>query len=65
MSEPVQVTVSVELEPDQALALAQFTKRLMFSDIRDCAISDEDAYVMVAAIERLQRSLEDAGFAPR
>lgn len=65
MAEPDQVAVSVELEPEQALALAQFTKRLVFSDIRGRAVDDDEAYVMVAAVERLQRALEDVGFAPR
>lgn len=49
----------------QALALAQFVKRVTWSEIRSCAVDDSEAYEIRDAIEELQRSLAEAGFAPR
>lgn len=63
MSAPVVVTL--ELAPHLALALAQFTKRLCWSEIRTCAVSDSEAYEIVAAVRHVQERLADEGFAPR
>jgi hypothetical protein len=53
------------LTDEQAWALAQFAKRIYFSDIRQHAVDDAEAYVMRDAIVKLQASLADAGYAPR
>ncbi|WP_258866680.1 DUF7706 family protein [Citrobacter koseri] len=34
-------TLSLELDDKEALALAQFVKRLTWSDLRGCAVDDE------------------------
>lgn len=59
------VTVTVELTDAQALALAQFVKRLTFAEARACAIDEAEAYRITDAVGRLQRALGDVGYAPR
>lgn len=60
-------TAQVELELDylHAQALAQLVKRLGWSDIRGCAVDDDEAYLIRAAVGRLQEALANAGYAPR
>lgn len=59
------VTVTTELTDSQAMALAQFVKRLTWSEMRVCAVDDDETWVMKDAIQSLQKSLADAGFSPR
>lgn len=61
------VTIEVELTDAQALALAQLVKRLTWSDLRGCAIDDQEAYTMRDAIDRVRSALADCepGYAPR
>lgn len=60
-----QVDVSMALEPAQALALAQFVKRVGWSEIRGNAVDDDEACAMRDALEILARALAEAGYAPR
>ena len=60
-----QITVLVELEPAQALALAQFVKRVGWAEIRQNAVDDDEAYVMRDALGFLAHALREAGYAPR
>ena len=39
------ITVTVELTDRQALALAQFLKRYTWTDVRQSAVDDEEAYL--------------------
>ncbi|CVE00518.1 hypothetical protein VC585_21140 [Citrobacter freundii] len=59
------VTVTTELTDSQAMALAQFVKRLTWSEMRACAVDDDETWVMKDAIQALQKSLADVGFSPR
>lgn len=59
------VTVTTELTDSQAMALAQFVKRLTWSEMRACAVDDDETWVMKDAIQSLEKSLTDAGFSPR
>ncbi len=59
------ITIEVELNTDQAWALAQFVKRVCFSDYRALAIDQDEAYEMVDAGERVRRALAEKGIAPR
>lgn len=59
------VNVQLKLPDHQALALAQLVKRLTWRDIRECAVDDTEAYVMVDALAQVGRALADQGFAPR
>jgi hypothetical protein len=60
-----QVDVSMALEPAQALALAQFVKRVGWSEIRGNAVDDDEACTMRDALELLAHALAEAGYAPR
>ena len=53
------VTVTTELTDSQAMALAQFVKRLTWSEMRACAVDDDETWVMKDAIQALQKSLAD------
>lgn len=59
------VTVTTELTQSQALALAQFVKRLTWSEIQACAVDEDETYQMRDAVNLLQKSLAEAGFSPR
>lgn len=59
------VTVTTELTDSQAMALAQFVKRLTRSEMRARAVDDDETWVIKDAIQVLQKSLADSGFAPR
>ena len=59
------VTVTTELTDSQAMALAQFVKRLTWSEMWACAVDDDETWVMKDAIQALQKSLADACFSPR
>ncbi|HID9876003.1 DUF7706 family protein [Serratia ureilytica] len=57
------VTVTTELTQSQALA--QFAKRLTWSEIQACAVDEDETYEMRDAVNLLQKSLAEAGFSPR
>ena len=60
-----QIEVWMELEPAQALALAQFVKRVGWSEIRQNAVDDDEAYAMREALGFLAKALGESGYAPR
>ncbi|RAW97495.1 MULTISPECIES: DUF7706 family protein [unclassified Photorhabdus] len=55
----------IQLTHIEALALAQLAKRLNWSEIRACAVDDTEAWVIKAAIGRLQSALACHGYSPR
>jgi hypothetical protein len=60
--------VTVDLPPDEAMALAQLVKRLGYDDAQRLSSrydggAERDA--MLAGVDKLQCALADAGFAPR
>ncbi|WP_395009541.1 hypothetical protein [Undibacterium sp.] len=57
--------MNVELPSDEAEALAEFLKRVGFSDFRSLAKSDEEAYLMQYGAAKIEKSLADAGHSPR
>ena len=59
------VDIAVELNEEQALALAQFVKRVGFAEMRCNAVDDQEAYLIRDAIDRVRIGLSDAGFTPR
>jgi hypothetical protein len=65
MSDTKYVTISVDLDEDQAWAYAQFLKRVCFSDYRSNAASDEETRTMIDAGERIRDALAEKGFTPR
>jgi hypothetical protein len=60
-----EVTFSVTLGCDEALALAQFLKRVGWSQMRENAVHDEEAYLIRYALGEVQEALAGEGYAPR
>jgi hypothetical protein len=58
-------TINVTLPDEQALAFAQFLKRVGLDDYRGLAVDLEEAYEMRAAGEAIREELARAGYAPR
>jgi hypothetical protein len=59
------ITLQVELPDELAWALAQFVKRLGYSDCRQLAVSDDEAWQMIHATEVVRAALASQGYAPR
>jgi hypothetical protein len=60
--------IIVELPPNEAMALAQLVKRLGHDDAERLSSrydGGEERDAMLAGINKLQRALAEAGFAPR
>jgi len=53
------------MNEDQALALAQFLKRVSFSDFKELATSLDQAYLMQEGALKIADALADNGFNPR
>jgi hypothetical protein len=62
--EPV-VDLAFYLTPAEALALAQFLKRVGVDDYRRLAVDRDEAWLMLDAGERVRTALATAGYAPR
>ena len=60
-----RITLQVELPDELAWALAQFVKRLGYSDCRQLAVSDDEARQMIQAAEAVRAALASQGYAPR
>lgn len=54
-----------ELSHQETLALAQLFKRLKWNEMRGCAIDDDEAYAIRAAVGKLQGALARGGYSPR
>ncbi|MFM2287704.1 MAG: hypothetical protein RL684_847 [Pseudomonadota bacterium] len=59
------IFITVELDDERALALAQFVKRVGWQEIRVNAVSDDEAYAMRDAIAAVADGLQARGYAPR
>ena len=59
------VTIQAELSEQQAWALAEFFKRLGYSDVRPLAVDEQEAYDMIYAGEKVRAALAEQGYAPR
>lgn len=57
--------LSVHLTDAQALALAQFLKRIGWSEMRGCAVDTFETYLIRDALDLVQKDLARAGYAPR
>lgn len=64
MSE-TRIRAELELSDAEALALAQFVKRVGWTELRANAVDDAEAQLMRVAVERLRLALAAAGYAPR
>lgn len=59
------VTPTPEMTDSQARALAQFVKRVGWSEMRGCAVDDEEAYLIRAALNTVREALLELGYNPR
>lgn len=59
------LTLDLELTEQEALALAQFVKRIGWQEIRINAVDDDEAYCMRDAIAIVRSALSRQGFSPR
>ena len=57
--------LEVLLRDDEAMAFAEFLKRVGYSNYRSLAASMQEAYEMQAAGEKLREALAQQGIAPR
>jgi hypothetical protein len=58
-------SIEIELTDEQAHALAQYLKRVLFDDFRRRAIDENDTYVMQNGAAEVRKALADAGYDPR
>lgn len=49
----------------ETMALAEFFKRARWSELRGCAIDDDEAYLIRAAVGKVQDALARSGYNPR
>lgn len=59
------VHLDFDLTLAEALALAQFLKRVGVDDYRRLAVDRDEAWLMLDAGERVRAALAAAGYAPR
>lgn len=59
------ITLTVEMNDEQAWQFAQFLKRISWHDYRELSTSDDEARTMIEAGELVRKALAEAGFAPR
>jgi hypothetical protein len=59
------VTFTVTINEELAEALSQFLKRVGFSELRQNASDDVEAYTMRDALDQVRSSLQGAGYDPR
>jgi hypothetical protein len=64
-NQPKTISLTVELSDLEAWNLAQFLKRVGFSEFRGNAQDDDEAYAMRDAAARVAVALSEAGYAPR
>jgi hypothetical protein len=65
MNAAADIRIALDLPDNESQALAQFVKRVTWSAMRECAVDEAECYQIRAAIDKLQRALADAGYAPR
>ena len=59
------MNLTLELTDDQAYALAQFVKRCGWTEWRQNAVDDAEAYLMRDAFDQLATALKDGEYSPR
>ena len=60
-----EVQINVTINDEQALALAQFVKRVRWTEVRQNAVGDDEADLMMDAMNEVAKALAEAGYAPR
>jgi len=57
--------ISISLEKNDALDIAQLFKRITYEGVAECAVDKKETESMLGVIERIQKQLGDQGIAPR
>ena len=57
--------INIEVNDEEAMALAQFVKRIGRSEIRVNSVNEEECYIIRDTIYKIQRALEEEGYSPR
>ena len=57
--------IQFELPGDEAWALAQFVKRVGWTEMRENAENEEETYLIRSALGKLFEALREVGYAPR
>ena len=57
--------LAFELSGAEAWALAQFVKRVGWTEMRENAESEDETYLIRSALSQLADALRDQGYAPR
>ena len=57
--------LNLEINEEQAMALAQFVKRVGFSEFKANAVDENETYLIRDAVSKLQDALAQEGYAPR
>lgn len=60
-----RVDIQVRLPESQAMALAQFLKRIGWDEMRVNAADEMETYEIRSALTQIQNTLEAEGYAPR
>lgn len=59
------IRIQVELPEELAESFAEFLKRAGYHEYRPLAISDQEAYAMQAAGDKLRVAFAELGYSPR
>lgn len=59
------VTITAELTTAEAMALAQFLKRVGWREYRANSVDDAETYLMRDAGDKIRTALAEKGYAPR
>jgi metal-responsive CopG/Arc/MetJ family transcriptional regulator len=59
------VKFTVEINEELAEGLAEFLKRVSYTDCRSNAVDDVEAYIIQDALDQVRESLKGVGYAPR
>lgn len=59
------VSFTVQINEELAEGLAQFLKRVGWSEIRQNAVDDVEACIMRDALGQVRQALDEVGFSPR
>lgn len=65
MPKKEMIRLALELDDAHALALAQFVKRVGWSEMRGCAADEFETYLIRDALDAVARKLAEHGYAPR
>lgn len=64
-TKPEEICLVIQLSNQDAWDLAQFLKRVGYSDFRGNAVDDEEAYRMQNVAGKIRQTLNQFGYDPR